>query len=191
MARTPQDVTETELALLQALWEGGPSTIPQLTDRLYPGGGASQYASVQKLPARLEVNGYVRRDRPALAHTPLAAPAPLASLLCRRPPLAHALWLLALLQLVTPPLFPVPVLAPPAPAPPVGERARHPGPAGPKGAPAGPDEEEPFGEWVAGVTDWDGPPAPTPEPPEAPARGEALTPAPAPGAEPAPAGAEV
>ena len=73
MARTPQDVTETELALLQALWEGGPSTIRQLAERLYPGGSASEYATVQKLLERLERKGLVRRDRSAMAHTFRAA----------------------------------------------------------------------------------------------------------------------
>ena len=42
MARTPQDVTERELAVLQALWDAGPATIRRLTDVLYPGGGAVQ-----------------------------------------------------------------------------------------------------------------------------------------------------
>ena len=32
MARTPQDVTDTELTLLQRLWDAGPLTIRQLTD---------------------------------------------------------------------------------------------------------------------------------------------------------------
>jgi BlaI family transcriptional regulator, penicillinase repressor len=73
MARTPQDVTETELALLQILWEGGPATIRHLTDVLYPGGGTAQYATVQKLLDRLEAKGYVRRDRTPPAHTFTAA----------------------------------------------------------------------------------------------------------------------
>ena len=54
MARTPQDVTDAELAVLQILWDGGAATIRQLTDVLYPGGGTAQYATVQKLLERLE-----------------------------------------------------------------------------------------------------------------------------------------
>jgi predicted transcriptional regulator len=73
MARTPQDVTDTELAVLQALWDGGSATIRQLTDGLYPGGGTAQYATVQKLLDRLELKGYVRRDRTPAAHTFQAA----------------------------------------------------------------------------------------------------------------------
>jgi BlaI family penicillinase repressor len=73
MARTRQDVTETELAVLQSLWEGGPATIRQLTDALYPGGTAAQYATVQKLLDRLEAKECVCRDRTQPAHTFSAA----------------------------------------------------------------------------------------------------------------------
>lgn len=70
MPRTPQDVTEAELAILQLLWDQGPATIRQLTDALYPGGGPASYATVQKLLERLEFNkGFVRRDRRTSAHT--------------------------------------------------------------------------------------------------------------------------
>jgi predicted transcriptional regulator len=69
MARTPHDVTDTELAILQLLWDDGPATIRQLTDALYPGGGTAQYATVQKLLDRLEAKHYVRRDRTGAAHT--------------------------------------------------------------------------------------------------------------------------
>jgi len=73
MARTPQDVTETELAILQLLWGQGAATIRQLTDALYPGGGTSHYATVQKLLERLEAKGCVRRHRSGTAHTFAAA----------------------------------------------------------------------------------------------------------------------
>ena len=68
MARTPQDVTDTELALLQVLWDVGPATIRQLTDVLYPGGRTAQYATVQKLLDRLETKDCVRRERTPAAH---------------------------------------------------------------------------------------------------------------------------
>lgn len=73
MARTPQDVTDTELAMLQVLWDSGPATIRRLTEVLYPGGGASHYATVQKLLDRLEAKGFVTRDRAPAAHTFAAA----------------------------------------------------------------------------------------------------------------------
>jgi predicted transcriptional regulator len=63
MSRTPRDVTEAELAVLQVLWDGGPATIRRLTDALYPKGGRSLYATVQKLLERLEGGGFVRRQR--------------------------------------------------------------------------------------------------------------------------------
>lgn len=54
MARKARDVTEAELEVLRLLWEDGPATIRSLTDRLYPRGGTSEYATVQKLLERLE-----------------------------------------------------------------------------------------------------------------------------------------
>jgi BlaI family penicillinase repressor len=63
MARTPQDVTDTELSILQILWERASATRRQLTDLLYPQGGPAHYTTVQKLLQRLEVKGYVTRDR--------------------------------------------------------------------------------------------------------------------------------
>ncbi len=69
MARTPQDVTETELAVLQHLWESPEATIRQITQRLYPGGRASEYATVQKLLDRLAAKRYVRRQTDALPHS--------------------------------------------------------------------------------------------------------------------------
>jgi len=68
MADTPRDVTETELDVLQALWQTPGATIRQLTDALYPRGTTSHYATVQKLLDRLEAKGYVRRDRHGAAH---------------------------------------------------------------------------------------------------------------------------
>ena len=68
MARTPQDVTDAELAVLQWLWDDGPATIRQLADALYPEGGPTQYATVQKLLERLEAKGYVARDRKSPIH---------------------------------------------------------------------------------------------------------------------------
>jgi len=68
MVRKPQDVTDAELAVLQVLWEQGPSTTRQLADVLYPGGTASQTATVLKLLERLEAKGCVDRDRSGPVH---------------------------------------------------------------------------------------------------------------------------
>ncbi|HLN32746.1 MAG TPA: BlaI/MecI/CopY family transcriptional regulator [Gemmataceae bacterium] len=59
MPRTPQDVTDAELAVLQVLWEHGPAQRRQLTDILYPGTGLAHYTTVQKLLERLEAKGHV------------------------------------------------------------------------------------------------------------------------------------
>jgi BlaI family penicillinase repressor len=61
MAGRPRDVTDAELEVLRLLWDGGPATIRALTDQLYPQGGASAYATVQKLLERLEGKGHVDR----------------------------------------------------------------------------------------------------------------------------------
>ncbi len=63
MSRTPQDVTDAEMAVLQVLWEQGPSNRRQITDRLYPEGGPAHYTTVQKLLERLEAKGYVASER--------------------------------------------------------------------------------------------------------------------------------
>ena len=63
MRRSLPDVTETELAMLQVLWDRGKATRRQVTDALYPGGDAAHYATVQKLLARLEAKGFVRHTK--------------------------------------------------------------------------------------------------------------------------------
>jgi predicted transcriptional regulator len=63
MPRTPRDVTDAELAVLRTLWEVGPCTIRVVTTRLYPPGGPSCHATVQKLLERLEAKRFVRRRR--------------------------------------------------------------------------------------------------------------------------------
>ncbi len=68
MARTPQDVTDAELAILQCLWDEGEATTRRLTDALHPEGTASHYATVQKLLERLEGKGCVTRDRSQWPH---------------------------------------------------------------------------------------------------------------------------
>lgn len=74
MARkSSKDVTEAELTILQALWEHGPATIRRLAERVYGEGGASTYATVQKLLDRLEVKGDVVRDRSESVHVFRAA----------------------------------------------------------------------------------------------------------------------
>jgi predicted transcriptional regulator len=68
MRRDVPELPDAELAVLQQLWEKGPTTIRQLTDALYPQSTDAYYATVQKLLERLEGKGCVQRDRSALAH---------------------------------------------------------------------------------------------------------------------------
>ena len=73
MKRSQADVTDAELALLQALWDQGPATIRQLVERVYAQEGTSVYATVQKLLDRLETKGCVVRDRGQPVHVFQAA----------------------------------------------------------------------------------------------------------------------
>lgn len=63
MARTPQDITDAERAVLEVLWDQAPATIRQIADQLYPEGRQAHYATVQKLLERLEAKECVARDR--------------------------------------------------------------------------------------------------------------------------------
>jgi len=63
MPRTPQDVTDKELEVLQVLWDHGPCTIRRITDLVYPDGDTAQYATVQKLLERLEEKACVQRRK--------------------------------------------------------------------------------------------------------------------------------
>jgi BlaI family transcriptional regulator, penicillinase repressor len=68
MTRKRRDVTEAEMAILQALWDDRWATIRQLTETVYPGWAASEYATVKKLIERLEKKGYVVRDSREATH---------------------------------------------------------------------------------------------------------------------------
>ncbi|MEX0711056.1 MAG: BlaI/MecI/CopY family transcriptional regulator [Pirellulales bacterium] len=68
-------VTPAELKVLEALWQRGEATIRDLRDSLYPQGGGSKFATVQKLLARLVAKGLVgrRRDEANWIFQPLVA----------------------------------------------------------------------------------------------------------------------
>ncbi len=61
--RAGEDVTDTELAILQVLWKRGETTRRQVTDVVYPGGSEVHYATVQNLLGRLDKKGFVRSTR--------------------------------------------------------------------------------------------------------------------------------
>ena len=56
-------ITGAELRVLEELWQRGEATIRDLRDALYPLGGNSKFATVQKLLARLLGKKLVRRRR--------------------------------------------------------------------------------------------------------------------------------
>lgn len=68
MARTPQDITDAELDVLQVLWKHGALPIRRITEVLYGDAKPSQYATVQKLLERLESKQCIARDRRASVH---------------------------------------------------------------------------------------------------------------------------
>lgn len=68
MARTPQDITDAELDILQLLWKHGPLPIRRITELLYGDSRTSQYATVQKLLERLESKECVARNRTSNVH---------------------------------------------------------------------------------------------------------------------------
>ncbi len=61
-------VTDAELAVLRQLWRHGEAPIRHLVDQLYPDGGVSAHATVQKLLQRLETKGCVSRRRQGRAN---------------------------------------------------------------------------------------------------------------------------
>jgi len=68
MPRKSLNIPDAELAVMQCLWEHGSASARELTDWLYPGGGAAQVATVQKLLTRLEEKKCVRRNRNSWPH---------------------------------------------------------------------------------------------------------------------------
>jgi predicted transcriptional regulator len=63
--RKPQlaSITGAELRVMEELWRRGEATIGDLRDALYPQGGNSKFATVQKLLARLATKELVQRRK--------------------------------------------------------------------------------------------------------------------------------
>ena len=64
---TPR-VTETELQILDLLWNRPMQTIRLLCEAIYEDAAPSRYATVQSLLERLEKKGWVSRDRSGYKH---------------------------------------------------------------------------------------------------------------------------
>src|SRR5580658_6767742 len=65
MMKKPQlaSIPDAELRVLEELWQRGEATIRDLRDVLYPQGGNSKFATVQKLLSRLVAKDLVRRRK--------------------------------------------------------------------------------------------------------------------------------
>ena len=61
--RQPASITGAELRVLEELWRRGDATTRDLRDALYPHGGNSKFATVQKLLSRLAAKDLVHRRK--------------------------------------------------------------------------------------------------------------------------------
>jgi BlaI family transcriptional regulator, penicillinase repressor len=68
MPKTPAEVTDTELAILDLLWERGPSQVRDIVEGLYPQHTPVLHATVKSLLERLTDKGFVECDRSRFAH---------------------------------------------------------------------------------------------------------------------------
>lgn len=68
MARTPKEITDAELAVMNLVWEHGQITSREIINVLYPGGRRSDYEVLQGLLNRLERKGFIKRDRTQTPH---------------------------------------------------------------------------------------------------------------------------
>src|SRR5947209_14544866 len=68
MGRSAQEITDTELSLLNELWQRAPATVRELTEVLYGNTPPALLATVQKLLDRMEAKGCVARDRTKWPH---------------------------------------------------------------------------------------------------------------------------
>jgi predicted transcriptional regulator len=67
MVKTPRDVTEAELSVLQVLWQQGSATIRAISEILEPERTDAYYSTVKKLLERLETKGFVNREPAGIA----------------------------------------------------------------------------------------------------------------------------
>jgi BlaI family transcriptional regulator, penicillinase repressor len=68
MGKVPREITDTELQLLNELWQRPSATVPELTEALYGNTPPALLATVRTLLTRLEEKGCVSRDRSRWPH---------------------------------------------------------------------------------------------------------------------------
>ena len=65
-------VSDTELAILNVLWDGGPVAVRKIVETVYGRHSQSLHTTVKSLLERLINKGYVSCDRSGFAHTFIA-----------------------------------------------------------------------------------------------------------------------
>ncbi len=68
MARRPVELGEAELAVMRALWDGGPQTVRDVMNRLHERGRTVAYTTVLTFLTRLVQKGVVASDKRDTAH---------------------------------------------------------------------------------------------------------------------------
>ncbi len=68
MPRKAAEVTETELRILDVLWERGPTIVRDIVEDIYDEHSPSLHATVKSLLERLAEKGYVTHDDSQHAH---------------------------------------------------------------------------------------------------------------------------
>ena len=68
MARKPAPVTDTELAILEVLWDQGSCTVRDIVDRVYQNHTPALHATVKSLLERLSGKGFVGCDTTGFTH---------------------------------------------------------------------------------------------------------------------------
>jgi predicted transcriptional regulator len=68
MRKAAREITDTELSLLNELWQRPSATVQELTEILYGNTTLALLATVRKLLDRLEAKGCVSRDRTRWPH---------------------------------------------------------------------------------------------------------------------------
>jgi predicted transcriptional regulator len=68
VAKKPADVTETELAILDVIWDRGVCEIRDIVEAIYPEHTQARHTTVKSLLERLAEKGYVESDTSRFAH---------------------------------------------------------------------------------------------------------------------------
>lgn len=63
-----ESLANAELAVMELLWKADRLTARQIRDELYPGASRAANGTVQRLLQRLEIKGFVERDRELPVH---------------------------------------------------------------------------------------------------------------------------